>query len=183
MKANKKTRFFLILSVLTSILTGCQPLQEPLDVTVPPPTPQQNNAISKRFQDVAPNGQTAVDSAIELSHRYAKLSEEMTELKGKNQGLITENDQIKGQLAVLEPELKQAKKELEETNDFLIKMQIELNNWKTDILGYREEMRDASTAQMEILLKIAQAMGAEIIPEQEENKQSTGILTSGEPNE
>jgi len=62
-------------------------------------------------------------------------------------------------------------------------MTTELNNWKTDILGFRNEMRDAYTAQMEILLKIAQAMGAEVIPEQEENIQSTETSTTGEPNE
>jgi len=35
---------------------------------------------------------------------------------------------------------------------------------------------------MEILLKIAEAMGAEINSEQKENKQAIEILSSGKPN-
>jgi len=182
MTINKKIFSFVILSALTSLLGGCFALQEPIDVVLKPDSnQQQSNAISKRFQDAAPKSQTAVDSAIELSHRYAKFSEEITELRGKNQDLIAENRQLKDRLAVLEPELKQAKKELKEANDLLIDMTTELNNWKIDVLGNREEIRQANIAQMEILLKIAQAMGAEVTEKQEQNKQSTE--TSGEPNE
>jgi 5-enolpyruvylshikimate-3-phosphate synthase len=37
-----------------------------------------------------------------------------------------------------------------------------LNNWKMNILGYRDEMRDAETAQLEALLKILKALGGEV---------------------
>jgi len=182
MKTNKKFLSFLILSALTFLLAGCPALQEPVEVVLKPGSnQQQSNTISKRFQDTASNGRTAVDSAVDLAKKNTEIFEQMMILKQKNQELIAENSRLKAQIAVLEPELEQAKKELNEANDLLIDMTTELNNWKTDILGYREEMRDAYTAQMEILLKIAQAMGAEITAEQEQNKQSTE--TSGEPNE
>ena len=184
MQTNKKIFPFLILLALTFLLAGCLALQEPVEVALKhDPTKHDSTSMSKRFQDAAPKSRTAVDSAIELSHRYTKLSEEITELRKKNQDLITENHQLKDRLAILEPELKQTRKELKEANDLLIDMTTELNNWKMDVLGNREEIRQANIAQMEILLKIAEAMGAEVTSEQEGNKQSNETLTSGEPNE
>jgi len=183
MQTNKNFFLFLILSALTFLLAGCPALEKPVEVILKPDSTKDRVSMSKRFQDAAPKSQTAVDSAMELSHRYAKLSEEIIELRRKNQDLITENHQLKDRLDVLEPELEQAKKHLSDADDLLIEMRIELNNWKADILGYRQEMRDAYTAQMEILLKIAQAMGAEIVAEQELNKQPSETLSSGEPNE
>ena len=163
MKASKKNDLFLVLLLSTFILAGCPSLNKPAYV-VPKPdfNRQQGEAVPKRFQDAAPKDQTAVDSAIELSHKYAKLSEEMTELRGKNQDLITENRQLKEQLAILEPEFEQAKKELNEANDLLIDMTTELNNWKADILGFRDEIRDADKAQLEALLKILKVLGGEV---------------------
>lgn len=182
MKTNKKISLFLILSVLTLMLAGCPALQEPVDVILEPGSnQQQSNTMSKRFQGTASNGQTAVDSAIDLAKKNTEIFEQMVVLRQENQELTAENRQLKGRIAVLEPELEQAKKELNEANDLLIDMTTELNNWKVDILGNREEIRQANIAQMEILLKIAEAMGAEVTEKQEQNKQSTE--TSGEPNE
>ena len=182
MKTNKKISLFLILSVLTLMLAGCPVLQGPIEVVFKPePDQQQSNAMAKRFQGSAPQGQTAVDSAVDLAKKNSELFEQIMVLRQGNQELITENSQLKNRIAVLEPELKQTKGELNEANDLLIEMRIELNNWKMDILGNREEIRQANIAQMEILLKIATAMGAEVTAKQEQNKQSTE--TEGEPNE
>ena len=59
-------------------------------------------------------------------------------------------------------ELEQAKKELAEANDLLIEMRIELNNWKSNIIGFRDEMRDADKYQLEALLKILKVLGGEV---------------------
>ena len=184
MQTDKKILSFLILPALTFLLAGCPAVKKSADTTLKADSAKYNSALmSKRFQDTAANSQTAVDSAIELAKKHAILVEEASVLRQENQELTAENRRIKDRIAVLEPELKQAKKELNEANDLLIEMRIELNNWKTDILGFRNEMRDAYTAQMEILLKIAQAMGAEVTSEQENNKQSTETSTTGKPNE
>jgi chromosome segregation ATPase len=183
MQANKKIFSFLILSALTFLLTGCPAFQEPLKVVLKPNSTKQQSNVSKRFQDVAPKGQTTVDSAIELSKKNTEFLEQMMVLRQENQKLTAENRRLKDRIAVLEPELKQAKKHLDDADDLLIDMTTELNNWKIQILGFQDEIRNADIAQMEILLKIAKAMGAEIIPEQEETKQSTETLTSGKPNE
>jgi len=181
MRTNKKIVPFLILSALTFILAGCHALQKPADVALEPDSAKKDNtSMSKRFQDASPKSQTAVDSVVEMSKKNAELFEQMTALQQGNQELIAENRQLKDRLEVLEPELKQAKKELNEANDLLIDMTTEINNWKVDVLGNREEIRQANIAQMEILLKIAEAMGAEVTAQQDQNEQSTE--TSGGPN-
>ncbi|MHC4531716.1 MAG: hypothetical protein ACYSXD_09175 [Planctomycetota bacterium] len=207
MKANKKISPCLILSVLTLLLTGCKILEEPVEVVLKPESnPQQSDATLKRFQDAAPKGQTAVDSAIELSKKNAKLFEQMTVLQRDNQRLTAENTQMKDRIAVIEPELKQAKKELNEANDLLIEMRIELNNWKADILGFRNETRDADKAQLEALLRILEVLGGEVkfapdetgetelpleqdqtptavSPNKQSEPQAKQVNSSGEPNE
>jgi len=199
MQANKKTFSFLILSALTFLLAGCPALQKPVDVDLGPDSDKHDSSsMSKRFQDAAPSGQTAVDSAVELSKKFAELSAETLSLQQKNQELVTENRQLKDRIAALEPELNQTQKELSEANDLLIEMRIELNNWKSDILGFRNEIRDADKAQLETLLRILKVLGGEAkaeAPQQQDqdsavsspNAQSKPqlkeISVSGEPNE
>ena len=108
MKANKKISPCLILSVLALLLAGCQILEEPVEVILKPEAnPQQSNATLKRFQDAAPKGQTAVDSAIELSKKNTEFFEQMTVLQQDNLRLTAENSRMKDRIAVIEPELKQ----------------------------------------------------------------------------
>lgn len=207
MKANKKISLFLILSPLILLLAGCPAHQKSAKADLKPDsTQQQSNAMSKRFQGAASGDQTAVDSAIKLAQEHAELSEKMVVLQQKNQELIAENSRFKDRIAVIEPELKQAKKELAGANDLLIEMRIELNNWKTNILGFRDEMRDADKAQLETLLRILEILGGEvklapsdanrpkISPQQSQNltvsspnvqskPQSEKTNISGEPNE
>jgi uncharacterized coiled-coil DUF342 family protein len=112
------------------------------------------------------------ESAIELSKKYAELSQEVTVLRQKNQDFNAKNHQLKDQVVILEAQLQQATKELTEANDLLIEMRIELNNWKTDVLGFRGEMREAEKAQLQALLKILEVLGGEA---QVESAQSTNI--------
>ena len=99
---------------------------------------------------------------MELSQRYAKLSEETAVLRQQNRDLTETNQLLEEQVVALDAQLQQAQKELSEANDVVIAMQIELNSWKTDILGFRDEIRDAETAQLEALLKILKVLGGEV---------------------
>ncbi len=164
MQANIKPFSLLIVSALTFLLAGCPIVQEPVEVVFKPdPAMQyQSTSMQKRFQKAAPGGKTAVDSAVELSRKNTELFELMTAMQQKSQGMIAENSRLKDRVAVLEPELEQVKKELDEANDLLIDMTTELNNWKMQILGFQEEMRDADTEQLRALLKILKVLGGEI---------------------
>lgn len=181
MHANKKIILVLPLQLLILLLLGCSPHRGRVDVIASPETiaQKQNRYVAKRFQEPNPQGQTAVESAIELSQKYTQLSEVMAALRGQNQDLITDNDQLKKQIAPLDAKLKQAQKELTEANDLLIEMRIELNNWKSNILGFRDEIREAETAQLEALLKILKILSGEVPVEsaQSEDKGSPTAST------
>jgi len=172
MKSNKKTIFLLISLMPVLLLLNCVTVQEPPEVAVisdstdrlssPKSDKQQSDSVAKRFQESAPQQSTVVASAMQLSKEHAKLSEEAAVLRQENKDLNARNQQLKGQVVTLEAQLQQTQRELNEANDLLITMRIELNNWKTDILGFRDEIRDAETAQLEALLKILKVLGGEV---------------------
>jgi chromosome segregation ATPase len=150
--------------MLILLLSGCSSGQKPAQ-TVVKPNPlegQQTDSLAKRFQEPAPKGPTVVESAIELSEKYAKLSDEAAVLRQQNQEFTARNQQFKDRVNALEAQLRQTQKELTEANDLLMEMRIELNNWKTDVLGFRDEMRDAETAQLEALLRILKVLGGQV---------------------
>jgi chromosome segregation ATPase len=164
MQANKKITVLLVPSLLIFLLSGCLPFQNSAGIILQPNSSkvEQSDAVSKRFLESTAQGPTVVESAIELSEKYAKLSEETAALRTKNQNFIAENQHLKDQVAALDTQLQQTQKELAEANDLLIEMRIELNNWKADILGFRGEMRDAEKAQLQALLKILNVLGGEV---------------------
>ena len=185
MQPNKKITLFLISPVVILLLSGCQMPQGPVKIVFPPDpaeTPQSSDGtgITKRFQESAPQGPTMVESAIKLSKEHAELTNEAAGLKQKNQNLITENRRLKDQLAALEAQLQQTQTELTQANDFLIEMSIELNNWKFDVLSFRDEMRDAEKNQLEALLKILNILGGEVKEElaRAENAHPTALSPS-----
>jgi septal ring factor EnvC (AmiA/AmiB activator) len=129
---------------------------------------------------------TAVDSAIALSDRYAKLSEEASALRVQKQNLDAENQRLKNELKVAQDHLEKAQKDLDEVNDLLVEMRVELNNWKTDVLGFRGEMREAEKAQLEALVKILKMLGAEIktdLPEKPEPAKAASSSSASVPEE
>ena len=187
MQVSKKMSFSLAASLLL-LLSGCLNSQDQAGLIQPDSslrsTPgaagsvdSQGGSIVKRFQDAAPQSRTAVDSAMELLEKHTQLSRQAAELDRANQGLIAENNQLKVQVTSLEGEWKQTQKELTEANDLLIEMRIELNNWKTSILGFRDEMRQAETAQLEALLNILKVLGGEVTVESAQ-RQDTGDTTA-----
>jgi len=174
MQTNKKTILIMILLVPIFLLSNCVSVQEPPKVAVrsdstarlssPKSEKQQSASVAKRFQESASQIQnpTVVESAMELSKKHAILSEEAAVLRQQNRDLIVQKQQLEDQVVALEAQLRQTQKELSEANDLLITMRIELNNWKVDILGFRDEIRDAETAQLEALLKILKVLGGEV---------------------
>ena len=174
MKTNKKTILILISLMPIFLLSNCVSVQEPPKVAVrsdstarlssPKSEKQQGASVAKRFQESASQIQnpTVVESAMELSKKHVILAEEAAVLRQQNRELIVQKQQLKDQVVALEAQLQQTQKELTEANDLLFTMRIELNNWKVDILGFRNEIRNAETAQLEALLKILKVLGGEV---------------------
>jgi len=179
MQVKRKIIFLLSSQVFIVFLSGCTVPEAQLRVaeTPAPVVGRQNSSVVKRFQPPA-EGQTAVESAIELSQKYAKLSEEAAKLRQNNQDLINENNQLRQQLATLDAKFKQTQKELSEANDLLIEMRIELNDWQANVLGFRDEMREAETAQLEALVKILKILGGEVTAESTQSENESPVTVS-----
>jgi chromosome segregation ATPase len=104
---------------------------------------------------------TAAESAVELSDRYAKLSEEAVTLRQLNKALTEQNQKLKDDIDSCTEHLNTTRNDLERANNLITDTRLELNNWKQNVLGFRDEMRDAQKAELEALLKILKMLGAE----------------------
>lgn len=175
----KKMIAFSTLSGLF-LLAGCMEMTQPLDALNPDARQKTGPVAAKQFQEGTPGGPTAIESAIELSNKYAVLSEQAAQLQAQNQNLTEEKNLLLQQMKGLETEANQAKKELGEANDLLIEMRIELNNWKTDVLGFRDEMRQADKAQLETLVKILKVLGGEEVETNTRSEQPAAPATNSE---
>ncbi|UCF43120.1 MAG: hypothetical protein JSV99_11165 [Planctomycetota bacterium] len=191
MQTNKKKAFLMVQLLLIFLLSGCEIPKGPVKIVFPPEpaTAPPSGTAARRFQESAPKAQTAVESAVELSEKYASLSEQAAAMQQQNHDLITENQRTKELLDSSQEQLRQTQKELAEANDLLIEMRIELNNWKTNVIGFRDEMRDAEKAQLEALFKILNVLGAKVKPESAQGQnqlpleQSPKQLSQAQPKE
>ena len=178
MQTKKKIIALVVLLVPIFLLPGCSSTQKPAELAVDSAAVerQQNDSIAKRFQEPALEGPTVVESAMKLSGEYARLTHEAAILRQQNEDFIAQNRQLSEQVVSLDAQLQQAQKELAEANSLMIEMRVELNNWKTDILGFRNEMRNAETAQLETLLRILKVLGGQVTSEsaRAENTASVG---------
>jgi len=169
----------VLLLIILTLSSGCTKYALPIKIF---PAIQQNDvpneSMEKRFDESALSGPTAVESAIELSKKYAKLSEKTAKLKIENDLITKENNDIKDQFNHTRAQLVQTQKELEQANDLLIEMRIELNSWKTDIIGFRQEIRAADKAQLETLLKLLKILGGEAKNELTETQDPDFLTTS-----
>lgn len=180
---NKAICSFMLL--LWIFLPGCSTVQNPEEANVHPELNKllQSDAVARRFQESTPQNPTAIESAIELSEKYARLSEEAAILHQQNKNLIVQNEQFKDQIFNIETQLQQTQKELNEANDILVEMRVELNDWKSNVLGFRNEMRNAETAQLEALVKILHVLGGEFKTEIVQGTTAESTVASLNPNE
>jgi chromosome segregation ATPase len=179
MQTEKKIISLVVLLVPIFLLSGCSSTQQPADLSADSTAfeRQQNDSIANRFQEPAPEGPTVVESAMKLSGEYARLSQEASLLRQQNEDLIAKNRRLDEQTVSLDAQLQQTQKELAEANSLLIEMRVELNNWKADILGFRNEMRNAETAQLETLLRILKVLGGQVTVESAK-AEVTGVVGS-----
>jgi len=128
---------------------------------------ETDKQMQERFSEDT-EGANAIERAIQWSQRYEELSAKTEQLREKNSALLIENNELKNQMAKLKNELDKTNWELSEANSFLQDMQLELTNWKGDVLGFRDEMRAAQSAQLQALRKIMKILGAEVVEADEQ---------------
>jgi chromosome segregation ATPase len=163
MNTTKKFLNYTIPLLLLSILAGCQ--TTPQIITTPqkiePQTATKPQQAAQRFTENENEKPTVVKSAMELSEKYANLSEQYLKLKEDNLKLSQKNKELTTQISQASLKLTQAQKELFEANQLLLEMRVELNNWKTSVLGFRDEIRQAETEQLKALVKILTILGGQ----------------------
>ena len=153
----------LTLTTIAALLSigGCAAFES--KAPAPPETPPPQTK-SEKFVEPNVKETTAVESAIIWSDKYTKLSEQMEQVQKKNLDLTEENRNLTTQVTKIQTQLDQAQKELAEANTLLVDMQKELTNWKSDVLGFRDEMRKAQKAQIDALTHIITLLGGETTP-------------------
>ncbi|MFC1676873.1 hypothetical protein ACFL3G_07420 [Planctomycetota bacterium] len=135
-----------------------------------------STAIANNFKEPTQKNTSSVETAIKMTEKYSRISEEFLKLKQQSNELAIENQELKKQIAAVEPELEKTQKELAQANDLLIDMTTELNTWKSQILGFKNEMRQADEVQLEALLKILEALGGEVKPEPIQNNSQAATV-------
>lgn len=165
----RHVKTILIFSFTVLILvTGCRIVDEPVELRYHVTesggarASASDRSIAMRFIDTQNEAANPVESALSWAKRYDRLSEKVESLEEKSNKLMLENTELKYQFTQNKHELEQAKKELTEANEFLQDLELELTRWKSDVIGNRDEIRDAHTAQLLALRKIMRILGAEM---------------------
>ncbi|MBN1125647.1 MAG: hypothetical protein JXA82_11610 [Sedimentisphaerales bacterium] len=162
-----------VLFLAALLFGGCRMVDEPIvvdnmmgtRVSVPAEpvvvVDQTDPTLENRFIETEQTNHSAVDSALMWSQKYDELLRKNEGLMEKNRQLFLENSDLQQKQVKLQADLDKTRMELEDANSFLQEMHAELTKWKTDVLGFRNEMRDAQTAQLQALGKVLQILGAE----------------------
>jgi hypothetical protein len=162
MERFRKIKFTFSYMLILISMSGCITVHE-----TPPPeimsvtSLETDDPASIRFQEPDSQGPTPVETAIEISEKYANALEEASYLREQNSHLTKQNSELNSRLDAADVKLSQTEQELKEANDMLIDMRIELNNWKMDVLSFRDEMRKADKAELQALLEILKTLGGE----------------------
>ena len=180
---NSAKAIMLLTVAAVVVTTGCGYIDDPIELeTIEIPmlhSPRRpvvvpavaDPTIANRFTSVDEQSLDA-DSAMKWSERYDDLSAKYMSLAEENIALTKERNELTKRMMALETDLKATKGELDDANLFLQDMHRELTKWKGDVLGFRDELRDADGAQLNALTKILKLLGAE----------TTGPLAMGSAN-
>ena len=121
----------------------------------------------------APDGEgaSAVEKVILWSGKYAEAIEQLRAREATIHELQDANRVLEEKVTRLQNDLNSAQEELRDANEFLVQMRGEIDKWKNDVLGFREEMRQAQSAQMRALVQILRLLGAvELEPETQQTE-------------
>ena len=166
----KTLKYTVTILFVVSILAagGCKMPDEPLNVDMFIPQDQgrqvvvqDNGDMARRFSSSDESG--GGETVATWVKRYDKLSEKADKLSEDNKKSAVENNELRHRIIELETELKKTKVELDDAVKFLGDMQIELVNWKRDVLGNRAGIEAAHGVQIEYLTKIVRLLGGEAV--------------------
>jgi chromosome segregation ATPase len=165
-----KCRKFLVGTIVA--IAGCQSLNEKVIPPLGEPTQaepvmtvqQSEGSMERRFSDTAETKVDPVQVITTWSQRYDDLFRQTEQLRESNTKITLDNTRLQQEVEKLKAELQQCRRDMEQSNAVLEQAHLELSKWKADVLGFRDEIRQAQTAQLSALTKILRILGAETSP-------------------
>ncbi len=161
----------LTLIAAAALAAGCTGLNrdgagpEPLSALASPPPAEapylSHIAVERNQPDDPPP--TAVESALVWSEKYAQAVEQLAQVREAAQATAEAQRGLQDKIAALQAENVRLKQELQEANDLLVDVRQENAKWKENVLGYRDELRQAHQVELEALLKVLKLLGGEVV--------------------
>ncbi|MCD6364366.1 MAG: hypothetical protein J7M14_00665 [Planctomycetes bacterium] len=152
----RKLTLTATMAALSLLLIGCGP-----DAATAP-----RGAAHLRENSVVGGAPAANNNAVETARQWkekcAERTEECLRLERENTALTERNRKLMSETAALRKAQTLARKELDEANAMLARLNEDLAKWKSDVLGFREEMRQAQIAQIDLLKRIITLSGGEL---------------------
>ncbi|AQT66938.1 hypothetical protein STSP2_00076 [Anaerohalosphaera lusitana] len=157
------------------VLTGCAEMEKPVEIRLTEPAkPAQATTERQRFDGATAQQEAQAASQVYttriLTEENKELRKQIDELTAEKEALMEDNQVLEKRAVLLKENLAQTEKELEEANELLIDMRMELDKWKENVLGYREELRTVHTEQLRALAKILKLMGAEMVQQEQQSE-------------
>jgi septal ring factor EnvC (AmiA/AmiB activator) len=137
------------------VMSGCVPTVT--ENKIPEPVAEDTGL---RYTSDAPKEASFKDVRA-WAEKYKQISKQNEQLKKQNQELTTDNTRLVKRFDTMRASLEETEGELSDANDMLIEMRKELDGWKANVLGFREESNYVHKEQLKALVKILKLLGAE----------------------
>lgn len=93
-------------------------------------------------------------SAPAITETFSKTVDMLTRERARNEELQKDMERLKEQLAAKDQKLQQLQESLKTADEKVASLEEALEKWKHDVLGFRDEMRKAEEAEIEVLQRI-----------------------------
>jgi acyl transferase domain-containing protein len=131
-------------------------------VSGPPVEPQPVDYLpSTAVRGEQEETDTVISEALESQKKLTLAMEKLLQQQRINRQLTEENRTLAEEMIKLKKDLAAAQKELADANEMLLMMREDLNKWKANVLGFREEMQQAMLAVLKSQQRILALLGAE----------------------
>ncbi|MCX5654400.1 MAG: hypothetical protein NTY65_07115 [Planctomycetota bacterium] len=121
----------------------------------------QKASVAKDVETPLP---TAIESTLVLQDKYARALEDLRREQDRFRELTAQKQQLVDEANRLKADLAKTQQELGEANGLLVQMRQEIEKWKEDVLGFRDELRQSNRVQLEALAKVMTLLGGETAP-------------------
>jgi hypothetical protein len=161
-----RTMLVMMIAVVALAPVGCatQAATQPWVPPQPSHPPAQDAVYLPKVAEPESPIPSAVETTLVLQEKYSRSLEDLQRERDRNRELSDEKARLLESVNKLQAELAKAQQELGDANTLLVQVRQELEKWKNDVLGFREEMRQASKTQIDALAKVMNLLGAEASP-------------------